>query len=96
MDLGGGDRGDRAALHDLLESLTAEEVRLVRVFTQEVVQIADPDVVAAFLKWRQDARVASLMELACQIADDDLDQLLFRAEDYYSRIIHEEGSDTRD
>ena len=40
-----------------------------------------------FMALRQDARLQSLLELAISIDSDDLDQLLFSAEDYYSDAV---------
>lgn len=61
-------------------------LRLAARFIDQVIANEDPDAVDAFLRWRDDPRIGSLLELAAHLDDDRLDQLLFAAEDLFSEM----------
>lgn len=84
----------RAELLDLIASLDLPEMQSVQAFAQQVIRCNDPDAVAAFLKWREDPRLESVLQLASALDDDATDQLVFCAEDLYSdaqRAVAEAG-----
>ena len=60
---------------------------LAASFVDEITSLGDPDVIQAFLAWRHDPRISSIVDLAMCIASDDLDQLLFAAEDFYQNAV---------
>lgn len=74
----------RAELLDLMIGLDVPEMAAARAFTQQVIRCNDPDAVAGFLKWRDDPRLESVLQLASALDDDALDQLVFCAEDLYA------------
>lgn len=67
-----------------LVNMTLPELQVVLAFIEQVVTCHDPDVVADFLHWRNDPRLASILQLAASISDELRDQLLFVAEEYYT------------
>lgn len=56
-------------------------------FAKELMKSADGSTLEDFVAWRKDPRISSLVETARAIDADDLEQLLFAAEDYYSGVI---------
>lgn len=74
----------RAKLLDLLLTLELRELGLVQTFCAQVLRAYDPDVIDAFLRWRDDPRIETLMQIAACLDDDGLEQLLFDAEDIQS------------
>jgi hypothetical protein len=75
---------DRKALCDRLAVLETAQLALVQIFTEQLLEWQDPDVVAAFLAWRSDPKIASILELAAALEEEEREQLLFMAEDLYS------------
>ena len=67
-----------------LRVLEPEKLALVEVFIDQILKWHDPDVVEAFLAWRRDGRIGSILELAAELGDEGRDQLLFFAEDLYT------------
>lgn len=74
----------RAAVMRLLEGLNPQELRLVAAFSQQIIVCFDPDAVGEFLAWREDPRLSTVLQLASEMGDDALDQLVFTAEDLYA------------
>ncbi len=62
-------------------NLGAEQMELVQMFVQQIVLCHDPDAVSTFLSWRADPRLESILDLAAKMGDEEIDQLLFFAED---------------
>lgn len=77
----GGGAARRADLLELVLSLDADLVPLLSVFARQVLACHDPDAVRAFLRWRDDPRLESLLQIAALLDDEALDQLVFAAED---------------
>ncbi|MEO1019301.1 MAG: hypothetical protein AAFY56_16655 [Pseudomonadota bacterium] len=63
------------------------QMNLAEAFWDEIDLLGDPGVIQAFLAWRREPRISSIVDLAMCIASDDLDQLLFAAEDYYLNVV---------
>ncbi len=74
----------RAHLVERAKSLTGSEARIVLKFIDELVVCYDPDIIHDFLQWREDPRLASLLQLAARLSEDMRDQLLFHAEDLFA------------
>ena len=84
IDLNDDQRVLRAHLVERVKSLTAGEVKVVLRFIDELVVCYDPDVIHDFLQWREDPRLASLLQLGARLSEDMRDQLLFHAEDLFA------------
>lgn len=67
-----------------LQRTTNAPLALIRAFVKEVSGIRDYEAMRTFVAWRRNPRVSSLVEMAMAIDNDDLDQLLFVAEDHYA------------
>ncbi len=70
-----------------LQHATNAPVALIEAFVKEAANVRDYDAMRAFIAWRRNPRVSSLIEMAMAINTDDLDQLVFQAEDYYSNAL---------
>ncbi|MDJ0639667.1 MAG: hypothetical protein QNJ20_12575 [Paracoccaceae bacterium] len=84
IDLNDDQRVLRAHLVERVKSLTASEAKVVLRFIDELVVCYDPDVIHDFLQWREDPRLASLLQLGARLSEDMRDQLLFHAEDLFA------------
>jgi hypothetical protein len=74
----------RQKMNEGLARLDDEQLALVQTFIDQILLCHDPDVVSAFLAWRCDARIGSILDLAAALGDEGRDQLLFAAEELYS------------
>ena len=83
-DLANDQRLLRDQLADRAKVLTGSEAKMVLKFIDELVVCYDPDVIHDFLQWREDPRLASLLQLGARLSDDMRDQLLFEAEDLFA------------
>lgn len=68
-----------------LTELDDRRLDLVRRFVEELLICHDPDIVETFLAWRSDPNLGSILELAAAVSGEMREQLLFMAEDLYSR-----------
>ncbi len=84
IDLQNDQRLLRAQLAARAGDLSGNEAKVVLKFIDELVNCYDPDVIQDFLEWREDPRLASLLQLAARLSDDMVDQLLFHAEDLFA------------
>lgn len=73
----------------MLANLSDEQLMLIENFTEQVIRCQDPDAVKAFVTWRQDPRIESILSLFVELGDDKRDQLLFAAEDLYDSSQNE-------
>ena len=85
MDL----NGNHTRMARLLSSLNDEQVSIVEAFVAQILKCHDPDVVRSFLAWRQDPRVESILSLVTDLDDEQVDQLLFTAEELYDETTRE-------
>ncbi len=76
--------GDRSGLITTITKLGELQFGLVAAIAEELSDTNDMSIAKSFLAWRRNPRISSLVEMAMNISTDDLDQLLFLAEDYYS------------
>jgi hypothetical protein len=76
---------DRERLAERLDGLRPDQLALLDLFTDQILSWQDPEVVETFLAWRSDPRIGSILELAAALSEEDREQLLFAAEDIYSR-----------
>ena len=71
----------RLRMLELLPSLSEAELEAVLEFAAQIARTFDPDAVHAFLRWREDDRLESILQIAARLNDADVDHLLFQAED---------------
>lgn len=83
-DLDNDQRLLRAQISERVATLTGSEAEVVLKFIDELVLCYDPDVIHDFLQWREDPRLASLLQLGAKLSEDMRDQLLFHAEDLFA------------
>lgn len=70
-----------------LQTLNKDQLRLLLEFSDQIVAYFDPDAVEEFLRWRSDPKLDTILQLAAALTDDMRDQLLFKAEEYYSEEV---------
>lgn len=58
------------------QEYSAERADLVRTFGEQVVRVYDPDAVRAFLRWKGNERLDTVVNLALDFTDQQLDQLI--------------------
>ena len=74
-----------------LDHLEEEQLSLLSSFVDQIMKYHDPDVVQAFLNWRDDPRIGSVLDLAADLGDEERDQLLF-----FTEGLHDErGAEKR-
>lgn len=78
--------GARAELQCAIAKLNLPELEVVRDFVTQIVQYFDPAVIRSFLRWHEEPRIGSILQIAAELDDDQLDQLLFCAEDLHSEV----------
>lgn len=83
----------RAELLDLLLKMDLQDLSLIKHFCSQILRCHDPEVVDAFLRWREEPRIETLMQIAATLDDDSLDQLLFCAEDIQSEVMTDSQGD---
>lgn len=81
----------RAELLDLLLKMELADMALVRHFCTQILRCHDPEAIDAFLRWRDEPRIETLMQIAATLDDDSLDQLLFCAEDIQTDALNEDA-----
>lgn len=74
----------RARLGERAKNLSGIQVEVLLKFIDELIMFHDPDVIDDFLQWREDPRLASLLQIGAKLSDDMRDQLLFHAEDLFA------------
>lgn len=75
---------DRDRIDRVVDQLRPEQLAILQLFLDQVMTWHDPEVVAGFLAWRNDPRIASILEIAAALDEEEREQLLFAAEDIYS------------
>ena len=83
--------GNHTRMARLLSSLNDEQVSIVEAFVAQILKCHDPDVVRSFLMWRQDPRVESILSLVADLDDEQVDQLLFTAEELYDENTRDDA-----
>ena len=81
------DKMPNMELAQLLVGLGASQADIVVAFARQIVTCHDPEAVQAFLVWRDDPRMESLMQIAATLDDEGLDQLVFTAEDLFAQTL---------
>lgn len=84
MDCGNDCNETKTNLKLALDDLPEAHLRFIIAIMKEPVEPDGLGAIELLIALRKDARILSLLELAMIISSDDLDQLLFAAEDYYS------------
>lgn len=84
MDCGTDCNETLTDLDKALDGLPENHRRFVHAVVQEPPEVEGSRTLDLFMALKKDARLLSLLELALCISSDDLDQLLFAAEDYYA------------
>ena len=64
-----------------LARMSQRRIRILLHFTRQILEVEDPQVVEAFVAWRNDPKIDTLLDIASALAEEELDQLLFFAED---------------
>ena len=70
-----------------LDHLEEDQLKIVNSFVDQIMRYHDPDVVKAFLNWRRDPRIGSVLDLAADLGDEEKDQLLFFAEGLHDEAV---------
>lgn len=78
------ERALRKSLADRVSTLTAGEASVALGLIDQLVVCFDPDIVHDFTEWRNDARLASILQLAARLDDELRDQVLFFVEDLFA------------
>ncbi len=73
----------RSRLLDLVGALDTRELEAVTAYIEGVINGQENPAVAAWLAGAVDPRVQSIAEIAAALSDEQIDQLLFTAEDAY-------------
>ncbi|MEM1065284.1 MAG: hypothetical protein AAF771_09930 [Pseudomonadota bacterium] len=73
----------RRRLFDLITALDTRELESVAAYVEGVVNGHENPAIAAWLSGVADPRVQSIAEIAATLPDEQVDQLLFAAEDAY-------------
>jgi len=79
--------GDEPDLIARICALGESKVGLVETIVDGLHETEGEDLARSITALLKDPRLASLLELAMRVRSDDLDQLLFAAEDYYSELV---------
>ncbi|MEL6312469.1 MAG: hypothetical protein AAFU41_16705 [Pseudomonadota bacterium] len=90
MDCGTGCEESTTDLDKALEGLSDNHRKLFHALFKESGEtegLLTIDTIDLFVALKKDARLLSLIELAMSIDSDDLDQLVFTAEDYYAQAV---------
>ncbi len=64
-----------------LARMSQRRIKILLHFTRQILEVEDPQVVEAFVAWRNDPKIDTLLDIASALAEEELDQLLFFAED---------------
>ena len=67
-----------------IRHMNEKEIDLLLAFAEQIIACYDPDVVDDFIRWRDDPRLSSILQLAAAMSSDMRDQLLFEAEAFYA------------
>ena len=64
-----------------LARMSQRKLKILLHFTRQILEVEDPQVVEAFVAWRNDPKIDTLLNIASTLDEEELDQLLFFAED---------------
>ena len=64
-----------------LARMSQRRLKILLHFTRQILEVEDPQVVEAFVAWRNDPKIDTLLNIASALDEEELDQLLFFAED---------------
>ncbi len=67
----------------ILNVLPGDRVQVIADFVSQAKALDDPDVLNTFVTWRNDPRLDTLLLLSSQLTEDDVDQIIFFAEDQF-------------
>lgn len=73
------------AIVEILVKLPTDRVMVVSEFIAQSAKFDDPDVLKTFVAFRRDPRLDSLLHLVSQFDDDEIDQVIFFAEDIFAQ-----------
>lgn len=88
-DVGSEDR--RSSLIAKVDKLDEAKFWVINAIVDELSETGDSEVARSFFAWHNDPRLSSLLDLAIRLCSEDLDQLLFTAEDHYSDHLSNDG-----
>lgn len=77
---------EREELAKLIESLPCASVRMLHAFSKQIAGMHDLAAVEAFLEFRADPVLGSILEMAAKLDADARDQILFSLEDHADAI----------
>ena len=75
------------AIVEILVRLPTDRVMVVSEFIAQSAKFDDPEVLETFVAFRHDPRLDTLLHLVSQFDDDDIDQVVFFAEDIFAQQL---------
>ena len=73
------------AIVDILARLPRDRIMVISEFIEQTAKFDDPEVLETFIAFRQDPRLDTLLHLVSPFDDDDVDPVVFFAEDIFAQ-----------